>query len=301
MNCFYIFQLKFWCFIPNWFDWLSILVNIVSVAGGYFIATKIYSKEKLDKEIENESLMASEIKLFRNSLSQLTAAANDQIINLKQYLEKKDFSLRFNQGVNADFLHFIDVKYLYKDSGSEKKSEIARINNLLSNLYALNDFRASLRDEFRSYMKKFNFHEEKFYLYRKLLYTKYYEICNKRSVDVKIENGIKLWKLNPEDTFMKNYVQRVQETFQDNEIMSDRILINRQKLIEKFIIPLIHICADYIPDDNDAIEVADMANEVNAAYKDMEYTSEIHFKAVESHLAVLENVTAKSIDYLKSS
>ncbi len=125
MNCFHILQGKFWNFAPNWFDWFSLLVAILSILlsifGGYLIATKIYSKERRDKEKEEKELLAAEIKLFKNSLAELSISVKSQIQNLKEYIEMKDFKLKFNQGVHADFIHFVNIKYLYKDIGIEKQ------------------------------------------------------------------------------------------------------------------------------------------------------------------------------------
>jgi hypothetical protein len=269
MNCYFL-KSEFWNFTPNWFDLVTVLVTIVSVFGGYWIATSIYSREKKDKAIEERDLIASEIRLFKNSLSQLNASVDDQIKNLNQYVEEKEFKLKFNQGVHVDFLHFINIKYLYKSIGVEKKNEIAEINMLLSSLYALNDFRTSLRDEFRNYLNKYEFHEDKFYLYRKLLYTKYFELFNLRSGDFIIENGLKKWKFNDGDLFMKKYTELRLAIFKDNEVIDGNGIKDRGKLIQKFVIPLIHIATDYVPEDYNAIEVSDIANEINAAFKDME-------------------------------
>lgn len=298
MNCYFL-KSEFWNFTPNWFDLTTVCVSIFSVFGGYWIATKIYSKERKDKAIEERDLIASEIKLFKNSLSQLNVSVDDQIKNLNHYLEEKKFELKINQGVHIDFLHFINIKYLYKSIGVEKKDEINEINMLLASLYALNEFRTSLRDELRSYLNKYEFHENKFYLYRKLLYTKYFELCNLRSGDFIIDNGIKKWKFNDGDLFMKKYTELRMAIFKDNEVIDGNGIKDRGELIKKFVIPLIHIATDYVPEDYNAIEVSDIANEINAAYKDMENITESHFKAITSYVDILGNISYKTVKYLK--
>ncbi|MBK8089047.1 MAG: hypothetical protein IPK31_14505 [Chitinophagaceae bacterium] len=130
MNCFHILQGTFWDFMPNWFDWFSVIIGILSIFGGYWIATRIYSNEKRDKRIEEKELLSTEVSLFKNSLAQLNSSVANQIQNLKEYIEKQDFRLEFNQGINADFLHFIDVKFLYKDTGVNKQEEIQKLNEL---------------------------------------------------------------------------------------------------------------------------------------------------------------------------
>jgi len=54
------------------------------------------------------------------------------------------------------------LKCLYKNIGIGNKNKIEKVNKLLSSLYTLNDFRISLRDELRSSMTIYNFHEDKF-------------------------------------------------------------------------------------------------------------------------------------------
>lgn len=89
--------------VPNWFDWLSLtitsVISIISVLGGFLIANTIYSKEKKDKKLEDKLIQDSEVRLFRNSLSQLASAIDHQILNLEEYLKEQNFSLKFHQGV----------------------------------------------------------------------------------------------------------------------------------------------------------------------------------------------------------
>lgn len=206
MNSFFSFQFgEFGNSSPNWFDWFSLvitsLISILSVIGGFLIATKIYSNEKRDKQNEDNEIQVSEVNLFKNNLSQLKDSTIDQIKKLEEYLINKDFKIQFNQGVNAGFLNHVDVKYLYKDVGVENTNKIIIINKLLSGLYVINDFRTFLRDEFRSYIVKYNFHEDKFYMYRKLLYTKYFELCNQRGFDFLLVG--KMINLRLKDLFLK--------------------------------------------------------------------------------------------------
>ncbi len=299
MNCFHFLQGEFWNFAPNWFDWFSVVVAILTIWGGYLIATAIYSKEKRDKTSEEKELLVSEVNLFKNSLKQLSISVENQIESLKEYLERKDFKIKFNQGVQTDFLHFINVKYLYKVIGVKNQKEIEQINKLLSSLYTLSDIRASLRDDLRTYIRKYNFHEDKFYSYRKLFYTKYFELCNLRGLDAKFDKGIKKWKFRDDDFFMKRYTEKRLDVFQDTEVIKDNELKDRKKLIEKFIIPLSQICTDYIPEDYHAIEIYDIANEVNSAHSDMDHVTQAHFEAVNSYLNILEDINIKISGYLQ--
>lgn len=304
MNSFFNLQFgEFSQSSPNWFDWfsliISLIVNTLSIFAAYYISERVYKKEKKDLKLEDENIQTSEVELFKNSILLLKIAIDSQIIDLKEYIEKKDFSLKFHPDIQVDFLQFINVKYLYKNAGFENTESIEKINKLMSNLYTLYDFRNSLRDELRTYIKKYNFHESQFYLYRKLLYTKYFTICNVRAESFGIENGIKKWKFNDDDNFMKEYSELIQKTFADKTIIDNNGLKDRKELNKKFIIPLISVGNKYIPEDSNAIEVNEIANQVNAAFIDMESITEKHFKAVKSYLTNLELISGKIKSYLE--
>ncbi|QEE48417.1 hypothetical protein FUA48_02145 [Flavobacterium alkalisoli] len=284
---------------PNWFDWFSLIINIIvsaaSILLAFYLAERIYKKEKKDKEKDNLDLLNSEVDLFENSLIELNVAIKSQIKDLEEYVEQKNFSLKFHPDIQVDFLQFIDVKFLYKKEGLQNSESIQKTNRLLTNLYTLYDFRKSLRDELRTYIKKYNYHESKFYLYRMLLHTKYFELCNKRNIDVKIEQGIKKWSFNDDDNFMKSYTSLINKTLADEEIMSGGSLISREELTKKFIIPLAKISYEHMPEDYNAIEVNEIANQVIAAHRDMEEVTEKHFNAINSYLTNL-NIITKNIE-----
>ncbi len=98
---------------------------------------------------------------------------------------------------------------------------------------------------------------------------------------------------------MMHYTEKRKEVFQDKDIIKENGLKDRGRLVEKFVLPLIDISADYMPEDYNAIEIYNIANEVNSAYNDMEYVTQTHFQAVDSYLAVLENVNSKVSEYLQ--
>lgn len=98
---------------------------------------------------------------------------------------------------------------------------------------------------------------------------------------------------------MIHYTEKRLEIFQDNEVITENGLKDRGKLIEKFILPLIHISADYVPEDYNAIEINDIANEVNSAHSDMEHVTQTHFQAVNSYLDTLNDINSKVSKYLQ--
>lgn len=304
MNSFFTFQFgDFADSNPNWFDWLALIISsfisIFSVWGGFLIANKIYSKEKNDKIGEEKEIQESEVKLFKNSLTQLKSAIEYQIQGLEEYLAKQDFALKFHQGVQVDFLQFINIKYLYKDTGLTNQEEIKKVNKLLSTLYTLSDFRTSLRDEFRTFIKKYGFHEDKFYFYRKLLYTKYFELCNQRSSDFESHGGKKKWNFHADDYFMIEYSRLRDKIFNDKDVISENGLKDRKLFSERFVVPLIHLSSRFLPEDYNAIEVNDIANDVNSAYTDIEHVTSTHNKATKSYLNILTDAKKQIENYLK--
>lgn len=303
MNSFFNFQFgEFNQVTPNWFDWFSLISSLIisaaSIFLAFYIAERIYKREKIDKEKESSDLQNSEIELFKNNLTELNTAIENQIISLQKYAEEKNFKLTFNQSVQVDFLQFIDIKHLYKKIGFQNIESIEKLNSLMTSLYTLYDFRESLRDEVRTYLKKYNYHESKFYTYRQLLYTKYYSICNLRAESIIFEEGQKKWKFKDEDNFMPEYTKLIIKTLSDKSIIDENGLKDRKKLNEDFIVPLIKIAYKYVPEDFQAIEINDLGNEVNSAFIDMESITEKHFIVIESYLENLKSINTKIKNYL---
>ncbi|WP_437395377.1 hypothetical protein [Flagellimonas lutimaris] len=291
-------QLLFQTTSPNWFDFLSLAVTVLSILGAYWIAENVYSREKGDKKVEDISLQYSENELFKNNLKSILQPISNQIDAIESYLGKKDFKMKFYPEIQVDFLQFVSIKDIYRKHGFNDKEKIQDINKLMTSLYSLYDFRESLRSEIRTYIEKYNYHEEKFYSYRLLLYTRYFELCNKRSIDIKFEDGIKKWSFNAEDKFMTDYSKLTLDAFHDEEIMSNNVLINRNKLIEKFVEPLSVISAKYIPEDYNAIEINEISNEVIAAFQDMEYITSKHFEVLNGFIESLNIVKEKINSFL---
>lgn len=287
--------------MPEWFDWFSLLislfVSVISIYGGYKISNIIYNREKKDREIEDEKLDLAEFNLFKNSIEQLNTAVINQEKDILKYIEEQDFSLTFHQNVNVDFLQFINVKKIYLIIGLENLEKINELNDLLKRLYLLSDFRISLRDEVRTYMKRYNELEKEFYSYRELLYLEYYRLCNTRSLSVKIENDKKMWNFDAKDIFMKEYSKLINDTQSNTEIIENNTLKSREKLVSEFIVKIAEISGKFIPEDIDAIYINNLGNKVNAAHIDMVEITTSHLKAMKSYSDNLK-ITSEKIQLL---
>lgn len=285
--------------VPGWFDWFSLVitvfVSIISIYGGYKIATVIYNREKKDRKKEDEKLDLAEFNLFKNSLIQLKEAIDNQNKDILDYIQKKDFLLIFHQNVNVDFLQFVNAKKIYLILGVENKDAIEQINDLLKRLYLLYDFRTSLRDEVRTYIKRYNELEKEFYLYRDLLYFEYYGLSNNRAISIKIENERKMWNFKPDDKFMQDYTELIMQTLNNKSIIENNELISRENLNSKFVIEISKISSKYIPEDVDAIHINNLSNKVNAAFINLQKITSSHFKAMESYSKNLK-ITAEKIE-----
>jgi hypothetical protein len=280
-------------FTPNWFDWLTLLLTIASILGAYLVSESVFKRQQKNKEKEDKELENSENLLFKNNLEIIKKPIEDQITSIKDYMKKKDFRLSFYSEIQVDFLQFISVKEIYKKYGFENIEHIKTINSLMTNLYSLYDFRGSLRSEVRTYIEKYNYHEQQFYKYRGLLYTKYFELCNSRAESIINENGIKKFSFNVNDKFMSEYTQLRFDTFKDIEIINNNGLKDRKLLIERFVKPLIEISTKFIPEDYNAIEIGDIANQVLTAFDDMEHITGKHMNAIKAHIDSLESVNSK--------
>ena len=290
----------FLSYTPNWFEYTSLLVTVGTIIGAYKIAEHVYDREKADKKVENISLQFSENELFKNNLESLIKPIKSQIEAIDNYLKSDDLKLKFYPEIQVDFLQFVNIKEIYKRNDLNDKKKIEEINKLMTNLYTLYDFRTSLRDEVRTYIEKYNYHERKFYLYRQLFYGKFFELSNSRANGYKMDKGIKKWSFDPKDNFMQEYSKLRMETFDDKEVIDNDGIKDRKKLIEKFIVPLAEKANNYIPEDYNAIEVNDISNEVNAAFIDMEEITGKHKNAMKGYKNSLETVLEKIESFLST-
>lgn len=288
---------------PNWFDWLnlilSLLVTSLSIYFTYRLASNEYKRDKKDKEVEEKEEIKNDVHLFNNQLILLNESCKKQIKNIEDYLKDLD-SFRIEQvsNITNSFLNYIEVKNIYKSKSfitNEENREL--LNALFSSLHILNDFSVSLRSEFRTYMEKHSFFEQKFYEYRKLIYGDFYKLRNKRAKNFTIENGIKKWSYSAEDKFIIQYEGIVTGKLENVQDVNGII---RQKLISEIIIPLRDMSRDYIPEDIDAIEVNDISNSVNSAWLDMLNLKDIHAKAIKSHMDTLIKVVESITKFMES-
>jgi hypothetical protein len=283
---------------PDWFDWLSLVINLIAIISGYIIARSIYNTEKKDRENQENKLINAETEIFKISITELKKSCDNQALSIQEYLDSQDFILKFNQGVNVDFLKFFDIKNLYEKIGFVNQENVKQLNELLSSLYTLYDFRNGIRDELRTYINKYNIHEQKFYTYKKVLYSEYYRLCNKRSVEMLNDGGIKKWIFDEADLFMKVYSDLVFNTLRDTEVVEDGKLKSRDKLVEKFIKQILEQTSKFIPEDFDAININDLSNQANSAFIDMTALSESHFRALKSYKENLEIISLKISSFL---
>jgi hypothetical protein len=289
---------NFWSFSQNWFDILSLIFTLLSLWLAYYLGERGYRRDKKDKAKEQNELIKSEVKLFENNIGQLSLAIESQLKGLKKYKEEQNFSLEFNPDVQVDFLKFIDVKHIYEAVGFKKKDSIGKVNSLFAALYSLNDFRDSLRDSLRTYISRYTALEKSFYLYRKLMYRMLHEICNKRAIDMQpAVGGLNINFGN--NHFARDFFRLNQSVLNNPELLNENQIVVRPKLIELFIIPLIELSKQHIPINEDAIEISDMANEVNSAWIDMEVVTKSHFNEIEGHINSLEKVKKEITTFLE--
>jgi hypothetical protein len=288
---------------PNWFDYFTLiitsLISIFSVLGGYKIARTIYKSEQNDKLLEDMMLQTTEVNLFKNSLSQLKTSVDKQVEALKRYDSERNFTIQFVQGLDTTIFNYIQIRHLYLDIGFSNSEKINRLNELIGLISSLQKFSLNLRDEFRAYMDKYSFHEQKRYQYRQLLYTKFFELYNERSVSVEVDenSGRKKFTFSTQDIFIKKYNDLINTVQNDQEVIFDGSLKSIDLLIVRFIVPLIHLSNEYVPEDIHAIQILEISNAVNTAHKDIENITNVHFTSVNTYLQLLENISGKIQEY----
>ena len=281
---------------PNWFAWFSLFINVVipatSIFFAYWLGEINYKRDKKDKKDNDDKNIQAEKSLFINSLSELKKSLDNQIEFLNEYENKKDFKLKIDPSLQINFLQFINLKSLYHNRTQQETNDL---NNLLTSLYSISDFRNSLSSELRGYINKYNIQEIKFKNYRQILYKKFYEYSNSRAEKiVKNEDGTKRWAYNPNDNFMREY--SILTTVDINT--DDKA--DRKKIDENFLVPIINISHKYIPEDINAIEINDLANDCHSAFTDMNILDDAHFRAINSHLDILHSLFTDLEGYLRS-
>jgi hypothetical protein len=283
---------EFWSFSQNWFDILSLILTILSLWLAFWLGERGYRRDKKDKVKEENQLINSEVKLFKNNLDQLLKAVDKQLAALKKYKTDKNFSLEFHPELQVDFLKFVDVKHVYEQFGFKNQDKIDTVNELFATLFAINDFRHSLRDSLRNYITRYRDFEKGFYLYRKLMYRMMHEIANKKVIDLVQGNGGVDIDFG-ENHFAREFFHLNQSVLSNPDLQNDSGIVIRPKIIELFIIPAIDLSKRFIPADEDAIQVSDVANEVYSSWGNMEVVTEAHFNEIDGHITTLEDVKEK--------
>ena len=286
---------------PNSFDYFALivssLISVFSIWGGYKIANVIYRKEQNDRILEELMIQKTEVDLFKNSISQLKIAIDRQILSLNKYIQEKNFTIAFDQGIDTSIFNYVQIKYLYLDIGFANVEEINKVNELIALISSLKNFNTNLRNEVRAYMDKYAFHEQKRYQYRKLLYTTFYELYNERSVDVEVNKERKKFTFSTNDIFIKEYDELINKITSDKEVIFDGSLKSIDLLIERFILQLIAISSKFVPEDIHAIQILEMANVVNTAHNDINNINTLHFESVGSYNKLLKKVSDRIEKY----
>ena len=289
---------SFWDFSQNWFDVLTLVLTILSLWLAYFLGERGYKRDKKDKGKEQKQLIETEMKLFKINLEELLKAINKQLAALELYKAEQNFSLKYYQDVQVDFLKFVNQKSIYENIGFENEQKINEMNELFSLLFGLNDFRFSLKDSLRYYILRYSEFEKGFYLYRKLMYKMMHEIANKNAIDlIPGEGGVHIDFGTNE--FARNFFHLNQSCLYNSELLDEKNQLIRPKLIELFIHPAIELSKHYIPANADAIEVADVANEINSSWINMEQVTKAHFNEIEAHIGLLKKVKESISEFLE--
>ena len=289
---------SFWDFSQNWFDVLTLVLTILSLWFAYYLGEKGYKRDKKDKIKEHKQLIETEVKLFKINLEQLQTEINKQLAALVVYKTEQNFSLKYYPNLQVDFLKFINPKYIYENIGFQNADEINEFNELLSSLYGINDTRQSIKDSLRNYILRYSEFEKGFYLYRKLMYKMMHEIVNRNINDiVQGEGGFHINFGTNE--FARQFFQLNQSVLENPALIDANGNVIRPKLMEIFILPIIELCKPFIPINPDAIEAADVANEVHSSWINMEQVTKAHFNEIDGHIAILENVRDEITEYLK--
>lgn len=273
---------------PNWFDWLSLAVSVLSIIIAYLWGRFIYKKEKEDRQNEELENIKSEKDLFENHLCMLKYEIEEQLKDLKKYVYEKGFRIKVNPNIQIDFLNFVNIKSLYKDNDRNK------VNNLLSALYGLSHFYNLLKREVDDCNKYYN-QEEKIFKenYQEVFYIQIDILSNKHLEEIQIDEDGKLIGFKLNTPFMNKY-KGITEKFNDYVYIREEIDNSRvaDKLNE-----IMSITGEYIPYNIDATMVNVYANRAYFAYVNMENRRKQHFEVINTFLETLEYANKEIENY----
>lgn len=274
---------------PNWFDWFSLILNLLvtsfSIYFAFYLGEKTYKRDRDDKIDEEKNNIKAEKELFNNNLIELKENISIQIGFLSEYLTNRDLKLKINPSLQIYFLEHIDLKTIYKINEDKLK-----INKLLSSLYSIENITTTLSLELTNFITKLNSHQSKFKIYRQAYYRKFFDYSNSRAEEIIVDNGVKKWRYNENDKFMEEFAK-----LRNNPISNEDGTANYKLIDENFLLPLIELSNKFIPEDYNAIEIHDLTNDSHSAFIDIENLTELHFKAIENNKKILEE-TLKSIN-----
>jgi hypothetical protein len=270
----------------EWMDWLTIAFNVITIVLTYWVAHSIYSKEKKDKIVDENKLIEIEYELFTKNLTLLDRAINKQITALEGYINGTEKYLGFNTLMQIKFLDSVNYINIYKQIGISKTTQIDFINELIANIYSLNDFKDNIRHELKSYNERVNANEGKLYTYRDLLYSNYFKLSNER----KTSENKGVYNFSKDDQFMIEYSELIKNVHTSPSIIKDNVLIDRRLFIEEFIRPLAAASIKYILNDLEAIIINTKCNIVNEAYENLLTIEKEHEKMIRDLISQLKNI-----------
>ena len=283
------FVSNIWSFTQNWFDILTLLLTLFSLWFAYYLGNLAYRNDKRDKKEEHDALLNQEIDFLKFNLKELLPVIEKQANNLKTYKEDTSSKLIVEERLQTNFISSVDLKNVFEFYGYENKKQNKIINELFTSLSAVETFRSFLQDSARNFISIYLRFQEGFYKYRKITYKKLFETVNQRQANIAPGDV---------DVFLDGYYNIVKKIMQDTSISTPTGL-DRPKFMKKCIAPLIQLCQHHIPNDQDAVEVLDLADEVNQSWVNMNSVEGAHKNEIQGLINSLEKAQKSIKEFLK--
>ncbi|MDR1792319.1 MAG: hypothetical protein LBR36_02600 [Bacteroidales bacterium] len=266
-------------------DALTFVAAIIGVFCAYCVANYIYKKESRDREKENKLLQEADNQFFNDNVCNTKKMIEQQIEYLKQYEQDRNSMLTVILELRTDYLQYIRVHNIYKQHQKKENGSTEIIYKLFSKLASLSSSQVFLQQKHQYYINKYNEYEKLFFLYRQLLYFKYYELWNKRSI---LTEGNATCDIA--DSFLKHYSELQHKTLNNPQIIDDNQMKDRKLLVSEFVLPLLVLSAKYIPNDIDAIEINQIGQDVNFAFIEMETIEKDYLAANATYMKYLQEI-----------
>ncbi|MCQ4139856.1 hypothetical protein [Chryseobacterium sp. EO14] len=249
---------------------------------------------------EKEDILEKTKSLYEFSLNSIQEGLKQQIDDLRNFCNSLSnandefVNPIFNSNLSTVFLKDIDHKVLLLGYSKDNSDEFNAFKEVFSGLRFLERYEDSFIDKIKYFREKYFKYEEIFFSYNDLfrIYDEY--------ISEHIKNNGKGDSIS-EDNFLYSYGILIKDCIENNHILKDGLMINRDLFVEKFIIPLEALSKPLVTLDERANSVFIKTNIVLDAKSNMDNFKKSIKSSFEKDIEILEGIKSSIINLTKNN